>query len=496
MGVFLLLLLVNAAVGSATVAERDRLLAETERWERARDAAADLQSSYVDQDMGARTYVIAHDRAFLEPYNDGVAAARELLATLRALLADEPDALTVLADVERAAARWREEAAEPIIVATVARRHDEAAALVATGETGKLFGEVRTGVRAVRDLVDDRLEALTREVDGARQRITGVLYATFAAGLALVVATALLVRRWITRPLRLITEAATGVAAGDLERQIPAVGPSDVAALGRAAELMRRRILAELETSRRAEQALRSEGAVVSALRRELAPSAVPLPPGVESAAALIPAVGVLAGDWYDVVAAEDGSVTLCLMDVSGHGQTTGVFALHAKNLILAALRQGLTPGAALTWVAATLGDTEDMFLTAVLANVSGGRCRYANAGHPPVLVVGNGPRWLEPTGPLLGPLEAVWDDAEVELAADEVLLAYTDGVLEARDAHGEEFGEERLAALAESAAVEGPDAVVSRCLDAVNGWAAGDVDDDLTMVALSAPGRVSAPDG
>ena len=62
------------------------------------------------------------------------------------------------------------------------------------------------------------------------------------------------------------------VTDGDLDRRIPAVGPRDIAELGGDAELMRRRIVAELDSARRAEQALRSQGAIVSRAARRARP--------------------------------------------------------------------------------------------------------------------------------------------------------------------------------------------------------------------------------
>jgi len=90
-------------------------------------------------------------------------------------------------------------------------------------------------------------------------------------------------------------------------------------------------------------------------------------------------------------------------------------------------------------------------FATAFLAQIDCniGRLSYCNAGHfPPILLHANGDTdLLEKGGPLLGAIEsATFNSAELALEPGDALFAYSDGVLECRNAAGEEFGLERLA--------------------------------------------------
>ncbi len=469
--------------------QRDRLVREARRFEQARDQTTQLVADLVDQETGLRGYVITGDEAFLEPYADGQANARRREAVLREMLADEPALLAQLERIEAATEAWRRAAAEPERRAAAQGRTREAEAIVASGEGRVRFNRIREEAQALRDALQRREAATDATLQRARRRLDVVLYATFFAGLVLLVLTAALTRRWITMPLSRISAAVRAVSYGDLDRVIPAPGPPDVAALGVDAEQMRRRIVDELDSARRAEQALRSQGPVVAALRDELAPSNVALPAGLAVAAALEPVSGVLAGDWYDVVPLSADTVALSLIDVSGHGQGTGLFALQAKNLMLTTMRQRLDPGTALAWLADALGDTGDLFLTTVLVHLSTttGRCRYASAGHlPPLLAAADGVRRLAPTGPLLGPMSGAWDTAQVTLEPGDVLVLYTDGLTEARDADGEEFGEDRLVEVVVATAALGPKAVVEASLAAVRAFAPGEPNDDTTIVAVS----------
>lgn len=485
---FLVVLALTGVVSGVTVARRDDLTAEVMRYGRARDLTHQLYSAYVDQEAGVRGYVISSDESFLGPYEAGMRREDSDRTELRKVLAGDAAALKTLDTVESAADQWQREVAEPEIAAMRAGEAERAAALVATGHGQRLFDEIRSDMRMLVEDIRGYERAVNAELGGARRQINVALGVAFAAGVLLLWAVSTALERWSARPLAQISSAMRDVTDGDLERRIPAVGPRDIAGLGSDAELMRRRIVAELDSARRAEQALRSQGAIVSVLREELGPTKGSLPPSLSMAAGFEPVKGVLAGDWYDVLALDDGTVALCLIDVSGHGQSTGVFALQAKNLMLAGVRQLLEPGAVLSWMSRALGDTGDSFLTAFVARIDPetGVCAYASAGHLPALLTrDNGVVELGPTGPLLGPLDGEWQTAQTDLSEGGVLVVYTDGVTEARNSGKEEFGEERLTAVLAARAGEHPTTVVSTALDAVHDFAHGDALDDLTIVAV-----------
>lgn len=149
---------------------------------------------------------------------------------------------------------------------------------------------------------------------------------------------------------------------------------------------------------------------------------------GVEVAARMDPAEGVLAGDWYDTVEVTQNRLALVLGDVAGQGPASAVFALRLKASLAAALRAGLTPAQALGVTAADLGDiAPELFATALVAviDTATGTLTYANAGHPAALILTSeagrhsGPGGgrgagaglsrveLAPTGPLLSPVVA-----------------------------------------------------------------------------------------
>ncbi len=489
-----LLVALNALVVRTTLAERDEAVRELqERAEPTRARLADLQAALVDQETGVRGYVITADEAFLRPYDEGTQRAQRLLLELRDLSAggDELELLGELGDVEDALERWREQVAEPEIDATRAGGRGAAAELVIESRGRMLFDVLRAEVEQVRERITARQRQAEDRADDARRQVTAALQATIVGTVALLVIAAVLLRRWLTRPLDQLGAGVRGVASGALHEPVRVDGPPDLVALGRDVDAMRRRIVADLDAEVAAREALEQQAPAVALLRDRLEPNGLGGQVGgerVEVAAVLHPAEGVLAGDWFDLVDVGDGRVALAVVDVSGHGTQAGVLAMASKQLLCAVLRDGLEPGDALAWLARHLGDTGESFLTAFVAVVDTetGRGTYANAGHPPALIVTDSRAvTCDETGPLLGPLPGAWASRELQLRPGDLLFAYTDALIEARTDEGEEFGLARVAALLTHDRVVSARPLVEAAVDAVRGFRAGRLDDDLTVLAL-----------
>jgi serine phosphatase RsbU (regulator of sigma subunit)/CHASE3 domain sensor protein len=496
----LVLLVVHVALDSYVAHRRDIVRAEAdERLRPARLALVDLQAGLVDQETGGRGYLITGEDRFLQPYRDGEARVDSRVLQLRDLLAHDPD---LMAAVERVAGRvsaWRRLGAEFEIEAKRAGRGSEAAALVATGTGTELLGRARQEIADLQTAVDLELSANEAQLDDLGDRLTEVRVASAFAGLALLWLAGWLLSRWVTRPVTGLGMAVRKVAGGHLATPIPATGPPDFAELGRDVEAMRQRLVTEIEEAHAARAALTQRGMVVLALRDELAPGPLDVDQRLRIASRFQPAEGVVAGDWFDVVDLGEGRFAVALIDISGHGAGAGVFALKTKYLLIGALRNGLSPAASLRWLSGQLGDTGESFLTGVVVEISpcSGRLRYASAGHPPMLVCDRGVvTTLGPTGPLLGPLEADWSDAEAELAPAATLAIYSDGLVEAKGPDGSEFGVERLTDLLGSMphGRDGcdPDVLADLCFAEVNGLSGGQRRDDITLVVV---GRGSRPD-
>ncbi|MFI1714729.1 PP2C family protein-serine/threonine phosphatase [Streptomyces litmocidini] len=199
-------------------------------------------------------------------------------------------------------------------------------------------------------------------------------------------------------------------------------------------------------------------------------------------------------GDWYDVLALPDGRILLAVGDIAGHGidAVTGMVALHNAQRALAFT--GRSPRRLMEWLnEVTLRTSGGVTATAVCAlyDPEDRGLLWTSAGHLPMVLLRDGrARLLEPPRDLL--LGAVpsyaYHEQRIGLRPGDTLLLYTDGLIERRH-DGLDEGVARLAAEAERLAGHAPDTLV----DALLATAAGDTDDDTSIVAVRVRARPPA---
>jgi sigma-B regulation protein RsbU (phosphoserine phosphatase) len=335
-------------------------------------------------------------------------------------------------------------------------------------------------------------------VDDLRTELSLVIGGMVLATLAVTIAATILVRRSVTRPLDRIGSAVRDVRAGARHTSIPTTGPRELARLGADIERLRRQLNSEVLDALKAREAVEQSASVLLSLRSQLQPDLDALPNEWTATGQVEPAEGVVAGDCYDLVRMSASQLGLVVVDISGHGAVPGVLALRCRELLRAALRNGLDPGESVHWAYDQLDDLGDeTFLSAfvAVADLATGGLRYANAGHPPpVLCASDVVVELPPTGPIVGPIDGQWQTAFTRLAAGDTLAVYTDGLIEVRRDDGEEFGVERLIEIVSRASSDEAEVVVKRALDDVTGFAPGRLRDDATIVLLCRGPRATRP--
>jgi CHASE3 domain sensor protein len=476
-----LLLTLQAATASAQARERldDRLAPVS-------DAASDLAALHIDQETAVRGYLLAGQPVFLTRYQQSEGRIPTLTGAMRQLLVDFPEVLAELNQLERAHADWVAGSAEPSIADAEAGRVRSAEEILADKV---LFDEVRRQVDELDEAVDAQVQAASEALSEAGERLWATLIVTAVLVVLLMAVVHFALRRWVLDPVDQIAYSVRQVAAdgGGSGAPVSVTGPTEVAALGRDIEGMRVRLVDEVGRTERAVQGLRQSGPAVVALRDALAPT-VQTVPGLTVAGRLEPAEGVLAGDWYDVLALDSARLAVVVGDVAGHGPAAGVFALRLKQLLTAALADGRAPDDALEWVSRRVGDVGELFATVLVLVVcpQEGVLVYANAGHPAaVLVAGGAARSLPPTGPLLSDIVCGWTSARVRLAPGAFVVVHTDGVVEARSDDGTEYGEDRLRDVLAGLDASAPDDVADALLDDVRRHSPGRPADDRTAVVV-----------
>ncbi|MDT0529941.1 PP2C family protein-serine/threonine phosphatase [Micromonospora sp. DSM 115977] len=238
-------------------------------------------------------------------------------------------------------------------------------------------------------------------------------------------------------------------------------------------------------------------------LQNSLLPPDLPAVPGATLAGGYRAAGDRLriGGDFYDVFPIPRGAI-FALGDVAGKGVGAAVLTGRVRQSLRTLRLVEQRPLELMRLLNQALFDSPDaarrsQFTTLLLGTLHaapGGGCtvRIAGGGHPsPLLVRADGGVAPVAVGGMpVGALAAArFAEAELCLGPGELLLAYTDGVVEARGGPGgqEMFGEERLRAALASAAGLAPAALVDRLLDAVDEWLDGQSQDDIAMLAVAA---------
>jgi serine phosphatase RsbU (regulator of sigma subunit) len=248
---------------------------------------------------------------------------------------------------------------------------------------------------------------------------------------------------------------------------------------------------------------------LASTLRDALRPSPLPRLPGVELGARYRPAEEAteIGGDFYDVYRGPDEQWWFVVGDVCGKGVEAAVLTGKVRSALRMAALAGRRPDTVLHLLNEVMLLEGGMsFVTLIVGRISpaglddsvsspaatpaaGLRLDLAGGGHlaPLVLRASGAVEPVNAGGVLVGMLpEASFRVSEVRLAAGEVLVLYTDGVIEADDPSGEQFGPERLAAVLSDSRGMTPQAVTERIEQNVLQHLQGRPHDDIAVFALA----------
>jgi phosphoserine phosphatase RsbU/P len=241
-------------------------------------------------------------------------------------------------------------------------------------------------------------------------------------------------------------------------------------------------------------------------VQRSLFPSPLPTLRGVQLAAANQPA-RIVSGDLYDVIVIDPERVAIMCADVSGKGFPAALMAAELQAYVRATLR------AACVFADTSLGPLpvqvvalvnhelsrhygSGRYATMVFAEYDSGtrELRYVNAGQNPPLLIDHedgSAVLLDVGGPPVGLFEdASYDVGTVIVPDNGTVLIYTDGVVEALDPLGEEFGLERLIDLC-SRRPDTMDDLLTVITDAIVAWGGGlERGDDITLLGLTGGGK------
>ncbi len=298
------------------------------------------------------------------------------------------------------------------------------------------------------------------------------------------------ITRNITGAVHDLYEGTQKVEVGDFSHRIAVRGNDQLAELNvsfnRMTENLERLIAVEKE-----EERLHSELKIAREVQRQLFPKTALSLRSLHMTGVCHPAQ-VVSGDYYDYFPLEGASMAMAIGDVAGKGISAALLMATVQSALRAQLNGS---GRHSTSRIVTLLNQQLFASTAPekftsfyfgLYDDSTSVLSYANAGHPPPLLLRDGAsQKLEVTGTVVGAFpHACYEERQVTLQNGDLLVAYTDGVTEPENAYGEMFGEERLIDILMKYIQADGQEIVSRSMEAIVQWTgSSELQDDMTML-------------
>lgn len=237
---------------------------------------------------------------------------------------------------------------------------------------------------------------------------------------------------------------------------------------------------------------LENELELSQVVQRALLPAAVPSIPGYDVAAFSRPAQ-IVTGDYFDFLQFQDGTHGFVVADVSGHGVSAGMLMASLQTVFHTMAPETDSPVDVLKRINRLYVHNINFttFVTLFFARLDPHTrlLRYASAGHNPPLLYRPSTRqgtWLKPTGPAIGLVDEFgYLCQDIQLGQGDVLLLYTDGIVEAVNPAGtEQFGYDRLLELLRLQEGLPANELMQKIRQSLNEFTQGALPaDDLTLV-------------
>ncbi len=363
----------------------------------------------------------------------------------------------------------------------------------------------------------------------------GSLFYAVISGLAVIfllialvaIVSAMYLTRSITGAVHNLYRGTQRIEAGDLDHEIPIRGNDQLSGLAVSFNRMTSSVRELLRVSAE-KQRLDQEMRIAADVQERLFPREAPKSTTLDLApGACLPARSV-SGDYYDFLDAGPGLLGIVVADVCGkgvsaalmmanlqanlHGQVLAYSDAYRERMLLAArsehesdIRAGAERVAGRVHrivdrvnrqILGSMMDANYVTLFYAEFDERSSTLQYTNAGHNPPLLLRRGEpgargrikvERLDRGGMVLGLFRDVeYEDVEVRLESGDLLVAFTDGLVEARSPVGHEFSEERLILLLENCMHLGAAEIERLVLQSVREWTAGaEQEDDLTLVVL-----------
>jgi phosphoserine phosphatase RsbU/P len=242
--------------------------------------------------------------------------------------------------------------------------------------------------------------------------------------------------------------------------------------------------------ARRRDHKQQREAEEARLIQRGLLPTTTPQVKGIDLSVTWLPADGV-GGDCFDTLGFGD-VLGVSIADIAGKGLPAALLMSNLQAAVRAFAQDAVSPASINNSINRLLcrNMASGRFATFCYARIepASGRIVYSNAGHNPPLLIrpGGTVEKLGDGGMVLGIFpDNQYEQAELTLTAGDRLLFYTDGITEARNPEGDEYGEDRLAEVALAVREGSAETIKDAVLTNVNAFTNGKFEDDATLIVV-----------
>ncbi len=299
----------------------------------------------------------------------------------------------------------------------------------------------------------------------------------------------------ITGAVHEIYEGTVRVKTADFSYRIPVKGSDQLSEMAASFNSMTEN-LGQLIVVAKEKERLQSELEIAHEVQAQLFPHDAPKFKSLELKGVCRPA-RVVSGDYYDFMVLPGAELVFAIGDVAGKGISAALLMATIQSAVRTYL--GSTNGSGpVKHSAAGLvsqlnrqlyaNTAPEKYATFFLALYSepARTLSYANAGHlPPVLIRKGQCIDLPPTGTVVGAFPfSVFEERTVPMEEGDLLVAYTDGIVEPENPYGEMFGENRMKELLLRYAYADSSEIIARTMESVIQWTgSSELQDDMTMI-------------
>jgi hypothetical protein len=386
-------------------------------------------------------YVLGTRSSALADVSRDLNTATQVFDALGSIDSSDVDIKTPLADAITAQGRWIQADLEPTVQAMGKDDQQQAARITTSQESARTYATMIAASSQLAATLDAERMRLANQQNDLIRLLTITLTSTGILGVLALIILAWGTRTWIMNPL-LAFRTELQRTRSQPTSPITVRGPSEFRDVMHDAEAMRRALITQIDETAAAYSGLQQQAPLALSIATHLKRTQSITFPGLDVYGTVRSAEGVVTGDWWDVFACGKDRIGFVIGDVVGHGERAAVLAIQMQAVFRSSICAGHTLAEACHQAVNALTNPADVLTTLTgIVDIGNEVITIVNAGHPAAFhLTSNGIQHFPPSGPLISKLGGQWRESTFPWHVGDVIVAFTDGLTEARNVHGEEL--------------------------------------------------------